>query len=65
MLRKLNQIDFDDEVEYYADQDFNEWLDEIHPLDGNLKYSKALYEQDPISYEEQLGDFFLENDLEE
>ena len=65
MLRKLGQIVDDDEVEYDANQDFNESLDELYPLDGNLKYSKALYEQDPISYEEQLDDFNLEYGLEE
>ena len=65
MLRKLNQIVFDDEVEYEANQTFNESLDELHPLDGNVKYSKALFEQDPISYKEQLYDFTLEYDLEE
>ena len=65
MVRKLNRIVVDDEVEYEANQTFNESLDKLHTLDGILKYSKALYEQDPISYEERLVDFILEYDLEE
>ena len=65
MLRKLNQIVVDDEVGYEVNQTFNEALDEQHLLDGNVKYSKALFEQDPISYKEPLDDFILEYDLEE
>ena len=65
MLRKLDQIVVDDEVEFDANHAFNEWLDDLYTLEGNLKYSKALYEQDPISYKEQLGDFILDFDLEE
>ena len=65
MLKKLDQIVVDDKAEYDAILEFNQWLDDLYPLDGNLKYSKALNEQVPVSYEEQFGDFSLDYHLEE
>ena len=44
---------------------FNNYLDDMYPLDGTVRYSKALFEQEPETYEIQLGDYTLENNPEE
>ena len=54
MLRKLDQIDVDDVVKYDEYEEFNQWLDDMFPLEGGVKYSRALYEQDIVDYEERL-----------
>ena len=64
MLRKLDQST-DDELQYDKNDEFNNYLDELYPLDGKVKYSKALFEQEPETYEVQLGDYILENNPEE
>ncbi len=40
-------------------------LDEETSMPGKILYSKALFEQEFETYEIQLGDYMLENDLEE
>lgn len=47
-LSYLEKINYEDEIE------FNQSLDDIYPIDGVISYSKALYDQDQVSYEEQL-----------
>lgn len=64
MLRKLDQLT-DDELQYDKNDEFNNYLNELYPLDGKVRYSKALFEQEPETYEVQLGDYNLENNLEE
>jgi hypothetical protein len=45
-----------EEVDYDKNEDFNNMLDEEYDL-GYVIYSKALYDQDPISYGEQLEEY--------
>ena len=64
MLKKFHQVK--EEVVHYEDNaDFNEYLDEMHSLENDIVYSKALFEQQPETYEVLLGDYKLENELEE
>ena len=63
MLKKLDKLT--DEIQYEGNEEFNNYLDELYPLDGKVMYSKALFEQGPETYEMQLGDYTLENNLEE
>ena len=58
VLKHFYSIDlsYQKEVEYKDNMDFNVWLDEANPF-GNLSYSKALFQQDNISYVEQLTDY--------
>ena len=62
MLRKLEQLnqfaaaDFD----YSENYDFNFSIDESYPMEGGLSYSKALYDQDPIGYQEWLDNWRTE-----
>ena len=44
-------------VKYEDCDEFNRFLDEQYQLDGVVKFSQALYDQDFISYEEQLNNF--------
>lgn len=45
-----------DEIAYEKNQSFNDFLDESYELE-NVCYSRALYDQDYDSYEEQLRDY--------
>ncbi|MDE0309640.1 MAG: abortive infection family protein [Acidiferrobacterales bacterium] len=57
MLRKLenlNHFPTDSDLDYSRNDDFNLATDESHPIEGGLSYSKALYDQDPIGYQEWL-----------
>lgn len=51
------RISLELKIEYLDNEDFNNQLDEITPLDGIVKYSKALYEQDYILYEDLLNEY--------
>ncbi len=66
MLDHFYRIDLShqDEMLYEDHPEFNEFLDEYNPIDG-LSYSRALFDQDEVSYEEQLRDFIDEKDLED
>lgn len=59
LLQELFALDLDDfnPNQYEDNPDFNDSLDELYPLSGNLSYSRALFDQDAIAYEEQLEDF--------
>jgi hypothetical protein len=46
-----------EEVVYEGNEVFNEMLDSTYALPGGIKYSRALYEQDPVAYGEQLLEF--------
>lgn len=64
MLRKLDQLS-EKEVQYEDNPAFNDSLDEETPMPGKILYSKALFEQEFETYEIQLGDYMLEDNLEE
>lgn len=64
MLRRLDYL-AEPVTEYDDNSDFNNYLDELNPMPDNVLYSKALFEQWPITYEEQLGDYKLELETEE
>ena len=44
------------EIEYDDNPEFNEFLDEDYELEG-IRYSKAMFDQDIVAYEERLNDF--------
>jgi hypothetical protein len=52
-------------VGYDENPDFNEYLDDLYPLEGKPLYSLALYEQYYKDYEIQLSDYLYEQELEE
>ncbi len=64
MIRKLDQLT-DSELRYDENDEFNVYLDDMYPLDGKVRYSKALFEQEHKTYKIQLGDYILENAPEE
>ena len=64
MLRRLDQLS-EKELKYEENPAFNEYLDEETPMPGKILYSKALFDQEFETYEIQLGDYMLENDMEE
>jgi len=41
------------------------FLDEQFPLDGRIRYSSAFFEQEPETYEVELGDYILDKEEEE
>lgn len=49
------------EILYEDNSDFNEMLDTANPL-GSLSFSKALFDQDKVSYSEQLIDYRAEQE---
>jgi len=51
------------ELEYEDNSDFNNKLDSENPI-GFLSYSKALFEQDSVSYEQELQDYLDTNEIE-
>ncbi|MDU9049266.1 MAG: abortive infection family protein [Candidatus Electrothrix sp. Rat3] len=64
MLRRLDHLSVK-EVLYEDNPEFNDSLDEEHPMPGKILYSKALFDQEFKTYEIQLGDFILESEQEE
>lgn len=64
MLKKFHQVK-EEAVHYEDNTDFNKYLDEMHSLENDIVYSKALFEQQPETYEILLDDYKLENELEE
>ena len=51
-------LSYKEEIQYKDNPGFNEFLDENYPIDG-LSYSKALFDQDFVEYDEQLEEFLL------
>ena len=43
---------------YEAHPEFNQYLDDDNPIEGIL-YSKALYDQDPVAYQQQLENYLF------
>ena len=64
MLRRLDIL-AEKITEYDDNPNFNNFLDEQHKLHGNIRYSRALFDQEFETYEIELADFLLEIDLEE
>ena len=54
-------LSFKEEIKYEDNIDFNNWLDLSNPL-GNLSYSKALFDQDKTSYEQQLLNYLADQE---
>lgn len=59
MLQSFYSVHTGDEpaIEYDDNQDFNDFLDELYPMEGKPLYSLALFEQYKEDYEIQLSDF--------
>lgn len=55
------QLPAETEIQYGDNPDFNEMLDTANPM-GSLSFSKALYDQDNVSYGEQLLDYWSEQE---
>ena len=62
MLRKLDQLVADTRIQFSENEEFNQYLDELYPMDGYVRYSRALYEQDYSAYGEQLAEYVSEMD---
>jgi len=58
LLHLFFEIDlsYQEPIKYEDNQDFNDFLDESLVLSG-VVYSKALYDQDYVAYQEQLEDY--------
>lgn len=52
----FSRINMQIPIKYEDNMDFNLYLDELYPLNG-LSYSKALFDQDKTTYEEELSNF--------
>lgn len=50
-----------EDIKYEDNPEFNDYLDENYQLDG-IVYSKALFDQDIIVYQEQLENYLLEKE---
>jgi hypothetical protein len=56
-------LSYTQELKYEDNMNFNLWLDESNPI-GNLSYSRALFDQDNVSYFEELLEFQTEQEEE-
>lgn len=56
VLHSFSKISPIKELEYEDNPEFNEWLDNENPI-ANLSYSKALFDQDPVAYEQELENY--------
>ena len=62
VLHSFSKVSLIKELEYEDNPEFNEWLDEKNPL-GNLSYSKALFDQDQVAYEEELENYLEDEEI--
>ena len=62
MLKKLDFLVSDSIIQYSEYEAFNQYLDDLYPIDGYVRYSRALYEQDHSAYGEQLAEYVSEMD---
>lgn len=60
LLEHFFRVEISKDIKYEDNDEFNQWLDNLNPL-GALSYSKALFEQDTISYEQQLLNYQSED----
>lgn len=56
VLHSFSKVSLIKELEYEDHPDFNEWLDNENPI-ANLSYSKALFDQDSVAYEQELENY--------
>ena len=56
VLHSFSKVSLIKELEYEDNLEFNEWLDNENPL-ANLSYSKALFDQDQVAYEQELENY--------
>lgn len=56
VLHSFSKVSLIKELEYEDHPEFNEWLDNENPI-ANLSYSKALFDQDPVAYEQELENY--------
>ncbi len=63
LLRRLDQL-VEPELFYDDNPSFNIYLDELNTLENGILYSKALFDQEFLTYEIELGDFLFENAAE-
>lgn len=56
VLHSFSKISPIKELEYEDNPEFNEWLDNENPI-ANLSYSKALFDQDQVAYEQELENY--------
>lgn len=66
LLQELFALDLTDvdTLKYEDNPAFNESLDELYPMNGGLSYSRALFDQDFVTYEEGLEDYLVEQEEE-
>jgi hypothetical protein len=62
-LFALNLSDFVS-IEYTDNSEFNYFLDDTYPMERGLSFSRALFDQDFVAYEEQLKEFDAEREQE-
>lgn len=61
LLEHFFRLELKQEIKYEDNSEFNQWLDSLNPL-GTLSYSKALFEQDKVSYEQQLLNYLSDQE---
>jgi hypothetical protein len=61
VLTCFSQVQVVKVLEFKDNPEFNQWLDEENPF-GNLSYSRALFDQDSVAYEQELINY---KDLQE
>lgn len=64
LLISFSRVSVSKELKYDDNAEFNEWFDSENPL-GNLSYSKAMFDQDPVAYEQELEDYFNDKETRE
>ncbi len=62
VLHSFSKVSLIKELEYEDHPEFNEWLDDKNPM-GNLSYSKALFDQDQVAYEEELENYLEDEEI--
>lgn len=56
VLHSFSKVSLLKELEYEDNTEFNEWLDNENQI-GRLSYSKALFDQDQVAYEQELENY--------
>ena len=56
VLHSFSKVSVIKELEYEDNTEFNDWFDNENPM-GNLSYSKALFDQDQVAYEQELENY--------
>jgi len=62
VLHSFSKVSLIKELEYEDNPEFNEWLDNENPI-ANLSYSKALFDQDQVAYEEELENYLEDEEI--